>query len=457
MTGIAGCAALSLACLALTFCPARAEQDGLKPNTDITEPTLAYDWPALQIGIGSYEEGPTGLTVFRFPARATAAVDVRGGSPGTINTDALRLGYGGSFVDAIVFSGGSGYGEEAITAIAGSLKEQGVRSAVWNDVAFVPGAVIYDFTRLNEIYPDARLARAALASARSGLFPLGAQGAGRMAMQGFFFGCGAHSGQGASFHQRGELKVAAFVVVNAFGSIIDRDGRLVRCAGQDSSQGMPKVADLLSQIGNRLAPEQAPGVPSRATTLSLIMVNRQMTYAALQRLAVQVHTSMARAIQPFSTQDDGDTLFAVSTQELAPDKSRLSLLQIDAIAGEAMWDAILASVPEEPRFSPPPPVALSADRLARLAGRYRFGPDAVLEISIVDGHLAGHLVARTVGPSFFDMPSDGTVPLSAMSDTEFYSEGRYHTRISFRLGDDGKPRAAVINPGRWEQRGEALP
>jgi len=61
-----------------------------------------------------------------------------------------------------------------------------------------PGAIIYDFggRRFNEIYPDKRLAQAALHALRPGVFPLGAQGAGRMAMQGSYFGCDAHSGQG---------------------------------------------------------------------------------------------------------------------------------------------------------------------------------------------------------------------------------------------------------------------
>jgi L-aminopeptidase/D-esterase-like protein len=54
---------------------------------------LTFDWPAIEVGIGSYEEGFTGLTIIRFPKRATVVVDSRGGAPGTVNTDALRLGY----------------------------------------------------------------------------------------------------------------------------------------------------------------------------------------------------------------------------------------------------------------------------------------------------------------------------------------------------------------------------
>ena len=205
---------------------ARLLQDHLKPDTDLRGPVLQFDWPAFQIGIGSYEEGPTGLTIFRFPDSAVAAVDVRGGSPGTVNTDYLRLGYEHPSLDAVVFAGGSAYGEEAITAVATGLKDEGAYSGDWDNVALVGGAIIYDFSgrRLNEIYPDKRLAQAALHDLRSGVFPLGAQGAGRMAMQGAFFGWGVHSGQGGAFRQIDDIKVAAFVVVNSSGAITDRDG-----------------------------------------------------------------------------------------------------------------------------------------------------------------------------------------------------------------------------------------
>jgi hypothetical protein len=156
---------------------AGADQSSLVPNTKIDGPVLTFDWPAIEVGVGSYEEGPTGVTVIRFPKRASMMVDVRGGAPGTVNTDALRLGYGRPFTDAIVFSGGSAYGEETITAVATALKDDGVRSGDWLDVAFVPGAIIYDFggRRFNEIYPDKRLAQAALRAARTGIFPLGAR------------------------------------------------------------------------------------------------------------------------------------------------------------------------------------------------------------------------------------------------------------------------------------------
>jgi L-aminopeptidase/D-esterase-like protein len=109
--------------------------------------------------------------------RAGAVVDSRGGAPGTVNTDSLRLGYDAPKMDAIVFSGGSACGEEAIIATMTGLKDEGLRTGAWDNIAHAAGAIIYDFggQRLNEIYPDKRLAQAALHALRQGVFPLGAR------------------------------------------------------------------------------------------------------------------------------------------------------------------------------------------------------------------------------------------------------------------------------------------
>jgi len=74
-----------LAAIVIIIDPVWAAQDDLAAKTSFDEPTLHFDWPAIEIGVGSYEEGPTGLTIFRFPNKATASVDVRGGGPGTVN------------------------------------------------------------------------------------------------------------------------------------------------------------------------------------------------------------------------------------------------------------------------------------------------------------------------------------------------------------------------------------
>jgi L-aminopeptidase/D-esterase-like protein len=436
---------------------ALAQQANLFPDTDINGPKLEFDWPAVQVAIGSYEQGPTGLTIIRFGTRALATADVRGGVPGTINTDLLRTGWELPYLDAIVFSGGSVYGEEAITAVSTGLKDNGTRGSAPNDLGLVAGAVIYDFQghRLNEIYPDKALARAAMKAFRPGVFPLGAQGAGRMAMQGSFLGCGAHSGQGAAFRQIGGTKIAAFVVVNARGSITDRDGRLVSCH-QGQNWNASRTSELLARLPIT-PPASGPspvgtveGAGPRNTTLSLVVTNRKLGYADLQRLAVQVHTSMARAIQPFSTFEDGDTLFAVSTEEVAEPRPRT--IDLNSIAGEVMWDAILASVPAEEEFTPSSGVTVSVTQLASYAGTYQFAANAIMKVRLEQDHL----MVESFSPPFFDLRPRNQVQLRSMSETEFYVDSRYHTRLAFVRGEDGNVTSALVNPGRWQQVGRRV-
>ena len=81
---------------------AQADQDGLAITIGRPGPLLNFEWPALEIGVATYEAGPTGVTVIRFPKRAAAAVDVRGAGPGTMMTDAMRLGYNYPWLDAVV-------------------------------------------------------------------------------------------------------------------------------------------------------------------------------------------------------------------------------------------------------------------------------------------------------------------------------------------------------------------
>jgi L-aminopeptidase/D-esterase-like protein len=375
-----------------------------------------------------------------------------------VNTDALRLGYPGSSLDAVVFTGGSAYGEEAITAVASGLKDDGVRSGVPGNIGFVTGANIYDFLwhRLNEIYPDKRLAVAALHALRPGIFPLGAQGAGRMAMQGGFFVCGAHSGEGGAFRRIGDVKIAAFVVVNAVGAITDRDGKMVSCHRSPDWDDMTKTSDLIARAAKLLNPDQtaSPNTPSgltNNTTISLIVTNRRMGPSDLQRLAVQVHTSMARAIQPFSTSEDGDTLFAVSTQEVGDLSSEPTLFEIDFIAAETMWDAILASVPNDPVIPFGPEISLSREQLVKLTGVYEMGPNARLDIHPV----GAKLTVTLVGPRFYDLGSNPTV-LHATSGMDFHVDGRYGTRFSFILGEHGRATGLTMNPGRWAEHGERI-
>jgi len=443
-----------LICVCLTAPGKRsfADQTGLTPVFNSGDKALTFDWPALLIGTGEYEEGPTGVTVIHFTRKVNAAVDVRGGAPGTVNTDYLRLGYDRPELDAVVFAGGSAYGLEAITAVMSALKEEGLRGGSWDNIALAAGAIIYDLgdRRLNEVYPDMRLAQGALRSARPGVFPLGAHGAGRFARTGGLFGCNAYSGQGAAFRQIGNLKLAVFVVVNALGVVTRRDGRVAACYPGAGWPSDLRTQDLLAEYpaSRKAGWPAAAGDAKHNTTLSLVVTNRKLTTPELKRLAIQVHTSMGRAIQPFSTQFDGDTLYAVSTGEIdAPaDVDGLSAVDVNVVASELMWDAILASVPDQPqRPDAGPQVTPEPRALLRYAGEYIFSGVARLRI-IADGTT---LRAVATGPrSVYAIGRDAPVTLLPLSQTDFSVPNRYPLRL--RFNDSG---LLIVNPGPWEQTG----
>ena len=437
------------------------DQSTLVPVLNDGAQVLQFDWPAIQIGTGQYEEGPTGVTVIRFAKRVHGAVDVRGGGPGTVNTDYLRIGYDVPELDAVVFSGGSFYGLESTTAVYTALKDDGIRDGNWDNIAFAVGAIIYDLgeRRLNEIYPDKRLAQAALRAARPGVFPLGAHGAGRLAKTGGLFGCNAFSGQGAAFRQIGELKLAAFVVVNALGVVTKRDGRIAACYPDANWPKDLRTVDLMSNYPASRKPnwdiatgsagkDTAGDDRKRNTTISLIVTNQKLPRAQLERLATHVHSSMARAIQPFATEFDGDVLYAVSTAELDRDvdASATPNIDLDVIAGDVMWDAILSSVPEQPVV----PTAkdrvmlkMKPDALSAYAGEYVFSPFVKVRVT-TDG---AKLLAQATGPRpAFAIGREKAVELVPLSPTRFTVFGRYPLVLDFSTQN-----VLVMNPGHWQQ------
>jgi L-aminopeptidase/D-esterase-like protein len=275
---------------------------------------LAFDFPGLEIGVAEYDEGPTGCTVFSLGRRASVSIDVRGGSP---DVSAAHR----EVVEVVCFAGGSLYGLEASAGAAAEFFAKRAYSTNWLDIALVSGAILFDYgRRANAIYPDKELGRAAVRAMRPGRFPLGARGAGRSATAGH--GEGAElAGQGGAYRESGPTKILAFAVVNAYGCIVDRAGKIVR--------------------GRPTGP--APGRAQRSgnTTLSLIVTNQKLDRPQLQSIGRQVHASMARGIQPFHTRWDGDVSYMVSTQEVA--NAELDEVTLGELASDAIWDAILAS------------------------------------------------------------------------------------------------------------------
>lgn len=413
------------------------------------ERVLEFDFPAMQIGVAENPDGPTGGTVFYFPNGVKAAIDVRGGSPATMQSDFLRLSYQTTFVDAITVSGGSSYGLEFPAGVAAELRARRGGSGEWNEIATVVGAIVFDLgpRRFSTIYPDKDLGIAALRAAQTGRFPLGARGAGRFVTQGGFFGgweYRQHSGQGGAFRQVGLTKVAVFTVVNSLGAVVDRQGRVVRCYQSAHNVPCPAISDYLAgYLRRRVTPPAAMG---ENTTISVVVTNQKLDFWALQRLAVQVHSSMARAIQPFHTLRDGDVLFAATTNEV--DNPSLPIDNLSLVASETAWDAVLNSVPQLPERSQQI-VSLAPSATERYIGTYEFVPGARLTISRdANGRL---MVEATGDRDVWSFVQKTRYELRPVSSTEFISTNLRRDRLLF-TGD-----GLTLNPGPWEMRARRVP
>lgn len=429
----------------------------LLPDTAVHGEELEFDFSSVKVGVTECGLGPTGVTVIHFPNKAKAAVDVRGGLPGTYNVDFLRLGYDFPSLDAIGISGGSWYGLQSVSGIATAMKEDGTHTGHHTQVANITGAIIYDFgdRRLNEIYPDAALGAAAFRSARQGVFPLGSHGAGRMAVQGMFYGLPLHSGQGAAFRRIGKVKLAAFVVANPFGLIADRDGRIVN-GGQHLPGGISHISDALRMLplprdpsGLVLNSDSGQVQPNPAnTTISVIVTNLKLPFFSLQRLGLQTHSSMGRAIQPFATPLDGDVLFATSTDEV--EDPSVDLTELGTFAGEVMWDALLSVT--TPRQTPALDCVIRTD-LGQIDSSFVFDQGFAIKIRRNQDRLRIEVIGKR---TIFGL-SKGTVLTARIDDDgrfETVGKGASALRNGAFLADKNRViHQVVLNLGAWQQTG----
>ena len=320
--------------------PANRDFPDMAPVRSVGRETLSYDFPGVLVGSAHYAEGPTGATVIHIPAGARTAVDARGGAVG--------LSGGFDFNHAICLAGGSVHGLEAGAGVNNALLTQHGNNTGFLDLQLVSSAIIYDFSaRPNSVYPDAALGAAALKYAVQGEFQQGRAGAGMTASAGKVdYSRTEITGQGASFRQVGDVKILAVVIPNPVGVIVDRDGSVVR-GNYDEQSGTRRhpFYDYERAFSAGFAPETESG----NTTISALITNVKLTQTELNQFAKQVHSSMHRGIQPFHTDMDGDTLFAVTTDEVelpvskASAEGRLSITStaLGAIASEVMWDALL--------------------------------------------------------------------------------------------------------------------
>ncbi|UGQ09313.1 P1 family peptidase [Yinghuangia sp. ASG 101] len=326
------------------------------------------DVDGLRVGHASLvgDGALTGVTVVLGPPGGfVAAVEVRGGGPGTRETDALDPGNLVPRVEAIALTGGSAYGLDAAAGVVAWLEDQGrgfpVGAAPHEVVPVVPAATIFDLGRGGDFRrrPDAALGRAATEAAA------GSDARAQVATGGVGAGAGARVGglKGgvgtASCLLDGGVTVAALAVVNAAGSAVDPIGGLpyaIRLGLPGEFPLSPPTHDEHAAALKRFAAGQEP--PPLNTTLAVVATDAALTRAQARRTAAVAHDGFARALRPVHTLYDGDTVFAISTgakplPSVSPDTpygvdaEAAALAAVHAAAADvvarAIVDAVLAA------------------------------------------------------------------------------------------------------------------
>ncbi len=301
--------------------------------------------PGIKVGHFTLTERPTGCTVILTETGAVASVDVRGGAPGTRETDLLNPVNHVQKVNAIVLSGGSAFGLDAASGVVRYLDERDfgydVRIA---KVPIVPAAILFDLGvgGKPKVRPTAECGYAAALAATDGPVAEGSIGAGAGATVGKMAGPTRMTKSGigtASITLADGLVVAALVAVNAAGDIIDpATGRVVAGVRTADGKGFADARVMLRSgaVGRPLAAR-----PVENTTIGVVATNAALTKVQALKVAQMAHDGYARAISPVHTPGDGDTIFAIATGTAVGEVEDGRMGIIGALAAEVMADAIV--------------------------------------------------------------------------------------------------------------------
>lgn len=319
--------------------------------TDVTGVSVGH---SRRIGRG----WRTGTTVVLVPNGATAGVDVRGGGPGTHETDLLRPENLIEHVHAICLTGGSAYGLAAATGVMLELERRGIGFPVGSTgnrvVPIVPAAVIFDLGRGGrfEHRPDVAFGiKATAAAARSRTCATGTEGAATGAVS-----AGLQGGIGtASTRLDDGTVVGALAVVNSLGSVIDPTTGLPWESPSAHGLRRPLAIDRVRLRAHldaaRVPLSPGPDEPgSLNTTIGVVATSARLTKAQCTKFASVAHDGMARAIRPSHTMFDGDTVFGLATAtgagcDLTGHADRSTNLRLNQIleAGAACFAAACTS------------------------------------------------------------------------------------------------------------------
>jgi L-aminopeptidase/D-esterase-like protein len=307
---------------------------------------LITDVAGLTVGHADDPALGSGATAIVFDEPAIASVDLRGGGPGSRETELLAAHSTVERVDAIVLSGGSAFGLDATSGVQGWLHEQGRGYAIGAArVPIVPGAIVFDLLsggdkRWGRFSPYRELGYQAAATASADV-ALGSAGGGLGATT-----AGLKGGIGsASAITPDGVTVGALVIVNAVGSVTIGDGPHFWAAPFEQNdefggRGWP------NNFGPDALAIRTKGGPREATTIALVATDAILTKAQCHRLAVMAQTGCARAIYPVHTPLDGDIVFAAATGKKPLPDPLFALTALGALAANVLARAIARGVYE---------------------------------------------------------------------------------------------------------------
>ncbi|MBK0327462.1 P1 family peptidase [Rhodobacteraceae bacterium F11138] len=276
---------------------------------------LITDVPGLMVGNAQDDTLKSGTTVMLGEDPMTAAYCVMGGAPGTRETDLLEPDKSVAQVDAIVLSGGSTYGLDAASGVVAGLRNQGRGFALHTlRIPLVPAAILFDLLNggdkdwTDNPYPD--LGRAALDDAGTE-FSLGSVGAGTGALTGMEKG-GLGS---ASLVLDSGITVGALIAANPVGSVTTPGGRYFWAAPFEIDGEFGGLGpDPRSGLGRNIESRKLAAFEQRAnTTIGIVATDVDLTKSQAKRVATVAHDGLARAILPSHLPNDGDLVFAAST------------------------------------------------------------------------------------------------------------------------------------------------
>lgn len=307
---------------------------------------LLTDVAGVLVGNAEDERARSGVTIVLFEEPAIAAVDVRGGAPGTRETDLLRPGRTVERVDAIVLAGGSAFGLDAASGVTAALAARGRGYAVGPArVPIVPAAILFDLANGGDKSwgerPPYHALGAAAVRAAGPHFALGTAGAGTGAtvadLKGGLGSASATTAAGAI--------VGAIVAVNAFGKVTIGDRPYFWAApferdAEFGGKGWP------ASVTPPMLALRTKGGAAPSTTLAVIVTDAALTRSQCLHLAAMAHTGMARAIYPVHTPLDGDIVFVAATQRRSGEVTPRDLAEIGTVAANVLARAIARGVYE---------------------------------------------------------------------------------------------------------------